>query len=51
MTLTHTAGVLILGLLVAVLSSFAPETAPIAGLGILSGLLVAMVGAGLLRSA
>jgi nickel/cobalt transporter (NicO) family protein len=49
-TLTHTAGVLILGLLVAVLSSFAPE-AVLRWLGILSGLLVAMVGAGLLRSA
>jgi len=49
-TLTHTAGVLILGLLVTVLSSFAPETA-LRWLGILSGLLVAMVGAGLLRSA
>lgn len=49
-TLTHTAGVLILGLLVTVLSSFAPE-AVLRWLGILSGLLVAMVGAGLLRSA
>lgn len=49
-TLTHTAGVLILGLLVAVLSPFAPEAA-LRWLGILSGLLVAMVGAGLLRSA
>jgi nickel/cobalt transporter (NicO) family protein len=49
-TLTHTAGVLILGLLVTVLSSFAPETV-LRWLGILSGVLVAMVGAGLLRSA
>ncbi|MGH4024745.1 MAG: High-affinity nickel-transporter, partial [Pseudonocardiaceae bacterium] len=49
-TLTHTAGVLVLGLLVAVLSSFAPEAA-LRWLGVLSGLLVAMVGAGLLRSA
>lgn len=49
-TFTHTAGVLILGLLVSVLSSFAPEGV-LRWLGILSGLLVAMVGAGLLRSA
>lgn len=49
-TFTHTAGVLILGLLVAVLSSFAPEVV-LRWLGIVSGLLVAMVGIGLLRSA
>ncbi|MGH3795889.1 MAG: High-affinity nickel-transporter [Pseudonocardiaceae bacterium] len=49
-TLTHTAGVLILGLLITALSPFAPEAA-LRWLGILSGLLVALVGAGLLRSA
>ncbi|MEO7193712.1 MAG: High-affinity nickel-transporter [Pseudonocardiaceae bacterium] len=49
-TLTHTAGVLVLGLLVTVFSSLAPEDV-LRWLGVISGLVVAGIGAGLLRSA
>lgn len=49
-TVTHTAGVLILGLLISVSSAFAP-TAAEQYLGIVSGLIVAGVGVGLLISA
>lgn len=49
-TATHTAGVLVLGLLVSVSSSFAPTSAE-RWLGVTSGLLVAAVGIGLLTSA
>ncbi len=49
-TLTHTAGVLILGALISVTAAFAPAAAE-QDLAIVSGLLVAAVGAGLLISA
>lgn len=49
-TLTHTAGVLVLGLMVTVFSSLAPEGV-LRLLGVVSGLLVAGIGVGLLRSA
>ncbi len=48
-TLTHTAGVLALGLMVTVFSSLAPEGV-LRWLGVISGLLVAGIGIGLLRS-
>jgi ABC-type nickel/cobalt efflux system permease component RcnA len=49
-TLTHTAGVLVLGVLVSTTASIAPASA-YPWLGALSGLLVLAVGAGLLRDA
>ncbi|MGB6165050.1 MAG: High-affinity nickel-transporter [Pseudonocardiaceae bacterium] len=49
-TLTHTAGVLALGLMLTVFSSLVPE-AVLGWLGVVSGLLVAGIGVGLLRSA
>lgn len=49
-TLTHTAGVLVLGLLISVTTAFAPTAAEQA-LGVVSGLIVAAVGAGLLVTA
>lgn len=49
-TLTHTAGVLVLGLLISVTAAFAP-TAAEQDLGIASGLIVTCVGVGLLVSA
>jgi len=49
-TATHTAGVLILGLVVTVTSAVAGEGA-LRVLGVVSGLLVAVIGAGLLRAA
>jgi nickel/cobalt transporter (NicO) family protein len=49
-TFTHTAGVLALGLLVSVSTSVAGESV-VGWLGALSGLLIAGIGAGLLRSA
>lgn len=49
-TITHTAGVLILGLLISVTTAFAP-TAAEQVLGVVSGLIVAGVGVGLLASA
>lgn len=49
-TITHTAGVLVLGLLISVTSAFAP-TAAEQSLAIVSGLIVTGVGAGLLLSA
>ncbi|MEV4093533.1 High-affinity nickel-transporter [Streptosporangium saharense] len=49
-TVTHTVGVLVVGLLLTVLSAFTGE-AVLAWLGLASGLLITVVGAGLLRSA
>ncbi|BFV60698.1 hypothetical protein KCMC57_up58020 [Kitasatospora sp. CMC57] len=49
-TLTHTAGVLITGLLLTVFSSLAGDTL-LGWLGVISGALVALVGASLLRDA
>lgn len=49
-TITHTTGVLVFGLLVTLVATFAPEMA-IRWLGVLSGLLVAAVGVALLRTA
>jgi nickel/cobalt transporter (NicO) family protein len=49
-TVTHTAGVLVFGLLVSLLAAFAPVTA-MRWLGVVSGLLVAAVGVTLLRAA
>lgn len=49
-TLTHTGGVLVLGLLVSAVSTFAPEAA-IRWLGIASGLLILAIGGWLLVSA
>jgi nickel/cobalt transporter (NicO) family protein len=49
-TATHTAGVLVLGLVVTVTSAVAGEGA-LRLLGVISGLLVAIIGAGLLRTA
>jgi len=49
-TITHTAGVLILGLLISLTTAFAPTAAEQA-LGVVSGLIVAGVGVGLLVSA
>jgi hypothetical protein len=49
-TATHTAGVLVLGLVVSVSVAVAPENV-LSGLGVLSGLLVAGIGGGLLVSA
>lgn len=49
-TLTHTAGVLVLGLVVSVAGAFAGE-AVLRWLGVVSGVLVAGIGATLLRSA
>ncbi|MER7127502.1 nickel/cobalt transporter [Streptosporangium saharense] len=49
-TATHTVGVLVVGLLLTVLSAFTGE-AVLAWLGLASGLLITVVGAGLLRSA
>jgi nickel/cobalt exporter len=49
-TITHTAGVLVLGLLIASTSAFAP-TAAEQLLGVVSGVIVAAVGVGLLVSA
>ncbi|SEH03018.1 ABC-type nickel/cobalt efflux system, permease component RcnA [Nonomuraea solani] len=49
-TVTHTAGVLVLGVLVAVGSAIAGEVV-LGWLGVASGLLIAVIGAGLLRSA
>ncbi|MEP6463341.1 MAG: sulfite exporter TauE/SafE family protein [Frankiaceae bacterium] len=49
-TITHTAGVLVLGVALSLSTALAPERLlPI--LGLLSGLLLAVIGAGLLRSA
>jgi nickel/cobalt transporter (NicO) family protein len=48
--LTHTAGVLVLGLLLTVSSSIAGEQVT-SGLGVVSGVLVAMIGGGLLTAA
>ena len=49
-TITHTAGVLVLGLLLSVSASLAGESL-IRELGVVSGLLIASIGAALLRSA
>ncbi|MEU1876426.1 High-affinity nickel-transporter [Streptosporangium sp. NPDC020072] len=49
-TVTHTVGVLVAGLLLTVLSALTGE-AVLAWLGLVSGLLITLVGAGLLRSA
>jgi ABC-type nickel/cobalt efflux system permease component RcnA len=49
-TVTHTAGVLVLGLVISGSSAIAGESV-LAWLGVASGLLVASIGAGLLRSA
>lgn len=49
-TLTHTAGVLVLGLLISVSATFAPTRA-LSYLGVVSGLLIVGVGVGLLWSA
>jgi len=49
-TITHTAGVLLLGLAISTTSAFAP-TAAEQYLGVVSGLIVALVGVGLLVSA
>ncbi|MEP6696379.1 MAG: High-affinity nickel-transporter [Pseudonocardiales bacterium] len=49
-TVTHTAGVLVLGLLLTVVATLAGETL-LGYLGVASGLLIAGIGAGLLRSA
>ena len=49
-TTTHTAGVLVLGLVISVTTAFAPTAAEQA-LGVLSGLIVAAVGAGLFINA
>ncbi|MBA3524723.1 MAG: High-affinity nickel-transporter [Geodermatophilaceae bacterium] len=49
-TVTHTAGVLVLGLLITVFSNVAGEQV-LRWLGVASGILVACIGAGLLRSA
>ncbi|PZS29205.1 MAG: High-affinity nickel-transporter [Pseudonocardiales bacterium] len=49
-TVTHTAGVLILGFLLTVVATLAGETL-LGYLGVASGLLIAAIGAGLLRSA
>lgn len=49
-TITHTAGVLVLGLAISTTSAFAP-TAAEQYLGVVSGLIVALVGVGLLVSA
>ncbi|MDQ6648760.1 MAG: High-affinity nickel-transporter [Actinomycetota bacterium] len=49
-TITHTAGVLVLGLLISLTAAFAP-TAAEQGLGVVSGLIVAGVGAFLLLAA
>ncbi|NUT94909.1 MAG: High-affinity nickel-transporter [Saccharothrix sp.] len=49
-TLTHTAGVLVLGLVVSAAGAFAGEEV-LRWLGVVSGLVVAGIGAGLLRSA
>jgi nickel/cobalt transporter (NicO) family protein len=49
-TLTHTAGVLVLGLLISASSAFAGDSV-LRWLGVVSGVLVAGIGVGLLRSA
>ena len=49
-TATHTAGVLVLGLVLSVTTAVAPDGV-LSWLGVLSGLLVAGIGAGLLVSA
>ncbi|NBE92607.1 High-affinity nickel-transporter [Nonomuraea sp. KC401] len=49
-TATHTAGVLVLGVLVTLTASFSGE-AVLSWLGVASGLIIALIGAGLLRSA
>lgn len=49
-TVTHTAGVLVIGLLLSAFATLLGEQL-LAWLGVLSGLLVAVIGAGLLRSA
>jgi ABC-type nickel/cobalt efflux system permease component RcnA len=49
-TLTHTGGVLVLGLLLTTVASLAGETV-LGWLGVVSGLMVAAVGAGMLRAA
>ena len=49
-TVTHTGGVLILGLLLSASASLAGESL-LSGLGVISGLLVTAIGLGLLRSA
>ncbi|MGQ0576554.1 MAG: High-affinity nickel-transporter [Pseudonocardia sp.] len=49
-TITHTAGVLVFGLLITLVAAFAPEVA-MRWLGVVSGLLVAAVGVALLRTA
>ncbi len=49
-TATHTAGVLVLGLVLSVSATVAPEGV-LSGLGVASGLLVAGIGVGLLMSA
>ncbi|MGH3567868.1 MAG: High-affinity nickel-transporter [Pseudonocardia sp.] len=49
-TITHTAGVLVFGLLITLVATFAPEAA-MRWLGVLSGLLVAAVGLALLGAA
>jgi ABC-type nickel/cobalt efflux system permease component RcnA len=49
-TVTHTAGVLVIGLLLSAFAALAGEQL-LSWLGVLSGLLVAVIGAGLLRTA
>lgn len=49
-TITHTAGVLILGLVLTLVAAVAGDSV-LAYLGVASGLLIAVIGAGLLRSA